>query len=179
MVQPSLSLALLWPTRDYCSCWTKHQACHRSYRKHLCSCPRHTYTDSSAVSTAIHCAGSVVIAWQTFQAFQSRASGATFRCCWHTAQIIMVALWNRAGHYIFVRWFLLSIFFCFLAYSQPSQIGCLPYFRTWCGLSANLGCRSETCCRRLAENTGSSAPKNRHLCTIAQLCWALSSHFRN
>jgi len=25
---------------------------------------------------------------------------------------------------------------------------------TWCGLSANLGCRSEMCCRRLAENTG-------------------------
>ena len=25
---------------------------------------------------------------------------------------------------------------------------------TWCGLSANLECRSETCCTRLAENTG-------------------------
>jgi len=25
---------------------------------------------------------------------------------------------------------------------------------TWCGLSANLGCRSETCCKRLAVNTG-------------------------
>jgi len=46
--------------------------------------------------------------------------------------------------------FLLSFF---LAYSQPSQIGCLPYFHTWCGLSANLSCRSETCCTRLAENT--------------------------
>ena len=38
--------------------------------------------------------------------------------------------------------------------SQPSQIGCLPYFHTWCGLSANLRCRSETCFTRLAENTG-------------------------
>ena len=37
--------------------------------------------------------------------------------------------------------FLLSSFF--LAYSQQSQIGCLPYFHTWCGLSANLECRSE------------------------------------
>jgi len=37
--------------------------------------------------------------------------------------------------------------------SQPS-LGCLPYFYTWCGLSANLGCRSETCCTRLAENAG-------------------------
>ena len=33
----------------------------------------------------------------------------------------------------------------------------LPYFHTWCGdcgLSANLGCGSETCCMRLADNTG-------------------------
>jgi len=42
----------------------------------------------------------------------------------------------------------------FLAYSQPSFIGCLPYFHTWYDLSANLGCRSEMCCTRLAENTG-------------------------
>ena len=48
--------------------------------------------------------------------------------------------------------YLLSIFF--LAYSQPSQIRCLPYFHTWCGLSENLGCRSETCSTRLAGNTG-------------------------
>jgi len=33
-------------------------------------------------------------------------------------------------------------------------MGCLPYFHTWRGLSANLGCRSETCCTRLAENAG-------------------------
>ena len=38
---------------------------------------------------------------------------------------------------------------------QPSsQSGCLPSLHTWCGLSANLRCRSETCCTRLAENTG-------------------------
>ena len=63
--------------------------------------------------------------------------------------------------------FFLSSFF-FLAESQPSQIGCLPYFRTWYGLSANLRCRSETCCMRLAENTRrKKSSKNRHLGTIA------------
>ena len=68
----------------------------------------------------------------------------------------------------------------FLADSQPSQIGCLPYFYTWCGLSANLGCRSETCCMRLAENTGhKKLPKILHLCTIAQLCRAISSQLRH
>jgi len=91
----------------------------------------------------------------------------------------MAALWNRAGHYIFVLWFLLlSSFFLsfFLAYSQPSEIGCLPYFHTWCGLSANIGCRSETCCMQLAENTGcKKLAKIHHLCTIAQLCRAISS----
>jgi len=62
---------------------------------------------------------------------------------------------NGAGHYIFALWFL-SIYllsFLFLA-SQPSQIGCLPYFDTWYGLSASLECRSEMCCSRLAGNTG-------------------------
>jgi len=78
--------------------------------------------------------------------------------------------------------FFLSIFFglFFLAYSQLSQIGCLPYFRTWCGLSVNLECRSETCCTWMAENTGcKKSPKIRHLRTIAQLCRALSSQLRH
>jgi len=57
---------------------------------------------------------------------------------------------------IFALWllsssiFYLSIFLFFLAYTQPSQIGCLPYFHTRCGFSASLGCRSETCCTPLA-----------------------------
>ena len=90
----------------------------------------------------------------------------------------MVALWNRADHYIFMLWFvlLLLLLFFFLAWSQPPQIGCLPYFHTWCGLSANLGCRSETCCMRLAENAGR---KNRDLRTIVQLCRAISSQLRH
>jgi len=67
---------------------------------------------------------------------------------------------SRCGHSILPPWFLLSSSF-FLACCQPSQIGCLPYFHTWCDLSANLGCRSETCCMRVAENTGrKTSPKN-------------------
>ena len=50
----------------------------------------------------------------------------------------------------------LSCFFLFfyLAWSQRLQTGCLPYFHTWCGLSAKLECRSEMYCTWLAENTG-------------------------
>ena len=94
----------------------------------------------------------------------------------------MVALCNRADH-IYLHAVVCSLFFFllfFLVLSQPPQIGCLPYFHTWCVLSANLRCRSETCCTRLAENTGrKKVAKNRHLGTIAQLCRAISSQLRH
>ena len=66
---------------------------------------------------------------------------------------IMAALHSRCGHYIFILWFLLYYFFP-SPNLKRSEIGCLPYFHTWCGLSANFRCRSETCCTGLAANTG-------------------------
>jgi len=60
------------------------------------------------------------------------------------------------------------------------QIGCLPYFYTWCGPSANLECMSEMCCMRLAANAGPKiVAKNRHLGTIGQLCRAIPSQLRH
>jgi len=49
--------------------------------------------------------------------------------------IIMVALWNRADYYIFMLWFVLLLlsFFSSPNLSRRMQIGCLPYFHTWCG----------------------------------------------
>jgi len=90
-------------------------------------------------------------------------------------------LWPPYGtgqEILFLLYGFFIFFFYFFAYTQPSLIGGLPYFHTWCGLSANLRCRSETCCTRLDENTGC---KNRQkfatcaVCTIWQLCRALSS----
>jgi len=57
-----------------------------------------------------------------------------------------------------------SVFF-FLAHSQLSQTGCLPHFHTWCGLTANLECRSEMCCTRLAANTGRKKSLKMAICT--------------
>jgi len=46
--------------------------------------------------------------------------------------------------------------------------------------SVNLECRSETCCARLAGNTGrKKVAKNCHLGTIAQFCRAISSQLRH
>ena len=88
--------------------------------------------------------------------------------------LFMAAVWNRAGHYIFILWFFLLSFF--LVCSQLSHIECLPYFHTWCGLSVNSECRSERCCPWHAENTGRKiSPKIRHLRNIAwPLCRAIS-----
>ena len=89
----------------------------------------------------------------------------------------MVALCNRADHYIFILFLLLSCCFSLPILNQLSQIGCLPYI--WCGLSANLGCRSVMCCMRLDENTGhKKSLKICHLRTIAQICQAISSQLR-
>ena len=87
------------------------------------------------------------------------------------------ALCNRACNIYFYS--VVSSFFLllFLASSQRSEIGCLPHFHTWCG---HLECRSESCCTRLAENTGRrKSPKIRHLGTIPQLCRAISSQLRH
>jgi len=83
------------------------------------------------------------------------------------------------GYYIFALWFLSSSFYLFSRLFSAvadwmSTIG--PYFHTWCGLSVNLGCRSERCCTRFAENAGcKKSPQIRHLLTIPQLCRAISA----
>ena len=50
--------------------------------------------------------------------------------------------------------FFSSFFYLFSSPNLSGRIGCLPYCHTWRGPSANLECRSEMCCTRLAGNTG-------------------------
>ena len=73
----------------------------------------------------------------------------------------MAALCNRAGHYSFAVVsivFFLSIFFSSPNLSSHSpQIGCLPYFHTWCSLSANLQTFSRTTRVSWCQTKSSSA----------------------
>ena len=95
----------------------------------------------------------------------------------------MVALWNRADHYIFILWFLLSFFV--LLFSSPNLSGrrldvCHTSTHGVALVRTNLECRSETCCARLAENAGrKKSPKSRRLRTTVQLCRAISSQLRH
>ena len=93
----------------------------------------------------------------------------------------MVALCNRADHYIFILFFLLLLLLSSFFFSSPNLSGRrLDVCHTWCDLSANLRCRSETCYRRLAGNTGrKNDAKNRHPGAIAQLCGVISSQLRH
>jgi len=91
---------------------------------------------------------------------------------------LIVALWNRADHYIFILSFVLLLLLLLLSFF-PRLISAVAEWMCailahMCGLSANLRCRSEACCTRLAENTGrKKVAKNR------QLCRATSSQLRH
>jgi len=90
--------------------------------------------------------------------------------------LFTVDLCNRADHYIFALWFL-SFFVLLLL---QSEIGCLPYFHTWCDLSANLECISEMCCTRLAENTGrKKSPFWHHRTTLPGCVFAAEACIDN
>jgi len=85
--------------------------------------------------------------------------------------LFMAALWNRAGHCIFALWFLSIFFFPRLISAAADWMSTMlwPY-------SANLECRFEMRCTRLAANAGpKKVAKNRHLGTIAQLCRTIPS----
>jgi len=78
-----------------------------------------------------------------------------------------------------VSFYLLSFFIPRLISAAADWMSTiLPHM--WCGLSANIECRSEMCCSRLAGNIGrKNDAKNRHLRTIAQYCRAISSQLRH
>ena len=56
-------------------------------------------------------------------------------------------------------------------------MGCLPYFDTWCGLSANLECMS---CTRLAGNTGrKKSPFGHHHTILSDYIFATKACIDN
>ena len=96
--------------------------------------------------------------------------------------LIMVVLRSRCN-IIFQPcgfFFFLSSFFLVIAESQPSHIGCLLYFHTWCGLSGNLECMSEMCYTWLAENTGrKKTPFWHHRTTLSGCIFAAKACIDN
>ena len=78
--------------------------------------------------------------------------GNSYVNCQHSS-FFMAALWNRAGHYIFVLWFI-SFLLLFFSPNLSGRRLDVYHTSTQCGLSANLECWSEMCCTQLAGNTG-------------------------
>jgi len=78
-------------------------------------------------------------------------------------RLIMAALRSRCQ--------MRTLHFCPLSILAVADWRCLPYFYTWCGLSANLECRSEMCCTGLAGNAGpknsQNSPSGHHRTTLS------------
>jgi len=72
-------------------------------------------------------------------------------------------------------------FFPRLIPAVPDWMFTVSYFHTWCGVSANLGCRSETCCTRLAEKIGCRlrvakiSASGHHLTTLSGCIFAIKA----
>ena len=89
--------------------------------------------------------------------------------------LVMAALRSRCGHEIFALWFLSSSIFFFLSSPNLSRPSLDVYhnLHTCCGLSANLECRSETCCTRLAEiQDAKKSPSGHHRTTLSGYIFA-------
>jgi len=102
----------------------------------------------------------------------------------HCRVLVMVALWNRADHYIFALWFLRLSSFFFLSSPNLSRRRLDVCHTSTHGVSlvriydAGLKCAAR--CTRLPGNAGpKKVAKNRLLSTIAQLCRAISSQRRH
>ena len=92
---------------------------------------------------------------------------------------VIVAIWNRAGHYVFIRWFLsFSVFFFFFPSPNLSSRRLYVYHTSTHGVPLvriyNAGLK---CAARGMLNIQDA--KNRHLRTIAQICRAVFSQLRH
>ena len=77
----------------------------------------------------------------------------------HFLAFFMAALRSKCGHYIFALWFLSSFFHLFprlISAAADWMSTILPHISLMWPYSADLECRSEMCCKRLAGNTGYS-----------------------
>jgi len=89
----------------------------------------------------------------------------------------MASLRSRCGHYIFALWFLLSCgFFFLLLFFFPHLFSAVAEWMStillhnpWCGLSANLECRSEICCM---QKMTQKSPSGHHRTTLSDWIFA-------
>ena len=95
----------------------------------------------------------------------------------------MAVLWNREGHYIFILWFLLSLLFLFsrLISAVADRMSTIIPHVVW--PSANLGCRSEMCCTRLAEiqdtKIAKKSPSGHHRTNLSGYIFATKACIDN
>ena len=102
--------------------------------------------------------------------------------CHITSMVLMVALWNRADHYIFALWLFLSFFFFFFASPNLSRRRSDVCHTSTHGVA--LVRISDAGLKRAAHGSlqiqdANKFAKNRHRGTIVQVCRTISSQLRH
>ena len=99
--------------------------------------------------------------------------------CHALSHLCSVSLWSPYGIGQTIIFSSCGFFF----FSSPilSRRGCLPYryFHTWCGLSANLGCRSETCWKHRTQKSHQKSSSWHHRTTLLGYIFATKAHIGN
>jgi len=113
-------------------------------------CGRLNYCEPVAHCTATHSNLRASVLFLRRAALRIAETDIVFCSC-GSFFLLMAALWNRTGHYIFaLKFFYLSSSFFFSSPNLSRRRLDVCHTCTH-GLSVNLGCRSETCFTRLAE----------------------------
>ena len=99
---------------------------------------------------------------------------------WALAHIlVMAALWNRAGHYIFALWFLSFSFFCLFSSPNLSGRRLDAYHTSTHGVTLVQISNACVKCAACSLLEIQDAFVICHFGTIAQLCRAISSQLRH
>ena len=95
-----------------------------------------------------------------------------------TLQMSRFTFYGRPAQQMRTLYFAAVVSIFFFCFSSPNLSGRrLDVYHTWCGLSTNLGCRSEMCCTRLAGNTGrktdaKKSPSEHHRTNLSSYVFA-------
>jgi len=94
---------------------------------------------------------------------------------------VVSSLWSPCGIEQIIIYS--SCGFFYLLLFSSSNLSRLPYFHTWCGLSANLECMSEMCCTRLTEiqdaKMTQKSPSGHHRTNLSGYIFAIKAHIDN
>jgi len=97
------------------------------------------------------------------------------------AYMFMVALWNRASHYVFIRWFLLSFFPRLISAVADWMSAILPHMVwPWCKFKMQVwNVLHAARCKYRMQKLVKNLPSGHHRITLSGYIFATKAHINN